>query len=143
MLSLAILNAPVRLFTVESVGRLQPPRSSWRTTCRACGARWLAREVTGSETAAFWGGIFWGFLFFRVHHIGHLQILSCQAIPAAAAAAAAVLEEARRRDPALLFAVLFVAQALVSWYLAFITAVILAGDRALPAVAGSARAGAR
>ena len=85
---------------------------------------WLAREVTGSDTAAIVGGIFWGFLFFRVHHIGHLQMLSFQAIPAAAVTLLRFWKTPGVRS-ALLFAVVFVAQALVSWYLAVIMAAIL------------------
>jgi len=124
MLSLAILNAPIRLFTANPwVGYNVLVVLAYYLSC-VWGA-WLVREVTGSETASVWGGIFWGFLFFRVHHIGHLQMLSFQAIPAAAAA---LLRFWKRPDgrSALLVAVLFVAQALVSWYLAFIMAVILA-----------------
>jgi len=124
MLSLAILNAPIRLFTANPwVGYNLLIVLAYYLSCVWAG--WLVREITGSDTAAVWGGIFWGFLFFRVHHIGHLQILSFQAIPAAAAALLRFWRNPGVRA-ALLFAVLFVAQALVSWYLAFIMAVILA-----------------
>jgi len=124
MLPLAILNVPVRWFTSNPwVGHNLLIVLAYYLSC-VWGA-WLVREVTGSEVASFWGGIFWGFLFFRVHHIGHLQMLSFQAIPAAAATLIRVWKAPSARS-ALLFAVVFVAQALVSWYLAFIMAVILA-----------------
>ncbi len=77
----------------------------------------LAGFVTGSRAAALWGGIFWGFLYFRVHHIGHLQILSFQWIPAAVLCLLRFWQRPAART-ALLFVVAFVAQALVSWYLA-------------------------
>src|SRR4051812_24224572 len=81
MLSLAILNVPIRAFTSNPwAGYNLLVVLAYYLSC-VWGA-WLAREITGSDVAAFWGGIFWGFLFFRVHHIGHLQMLSCQAIPA-------------------------------------------------------------
>ena len=124
MLSLAILNAPIRLFTANPwVGYNVLIVLAYYLSC-VWGA-WLTREITGSEVASIWGGIFWGFLFFRVHHIGHLQMLSFQAVPAAAAALLRFWKAPGVRT-ALLFSVLFVAQALVSWYLAFIMAVILA-----------------
>jgi hypothetical protein len=123
MLPLAILNVPVRLFTSNPwVGYNLLIVLAYYLSC-VCGA-WLAREVTGSDAAAIWGGIFWGFLFYRVHHIGHLQILSCQAIPAAVVALMRFWKKPGVPS-AMLFAIVFVAQALVSWYLAFIMAVIL------------------
>ena len=123
MLSLAVLNVPVRWFTSNPwVGYNLLVFLAYYLSC-VWGA-WLARELTDSDVASVWGGVFWGFLFYRVHHIGHLQILSCQAIPAVAAAS---LRFWRRptAGSALLVAILFVAQALVSWYLAFIEAVVL------------------
>ena len=123
MLSLAVLNVPVRWFTANPwVGYNLLVVLAYYLSC-VWGA-WLARELTGSDVASVWGGVFWGFLFFRVHHIGHLQILSCQAIPAVAAAA---LRFWRRptAGSAVLVAILFVAQALVSWYLAFVEAIVL------------------
>src|SRR6185436_1845908 len=85
MLPLAVLNVPVRFFTSNPwVGHNLLIVLAYYLSC-VWGA-WLVREVTGSEVAAVWGGIFWAFLFYRVHQIGHLQILSCQAIPAAVAA---------------------------------------------------------
>jgi hypothetical protein len=124
MLPLAILNVPVRFFTSNPwVGHNLLIVLAYYLSC-VWGA-WLVREMTGSEVAAIWGGIFWGFLFYRVHQIGHLQILSCQAIPAAAVTLLRFWKHPGVKS-ALLFAVVFVAQALVSWYLAFIMAVILA-----------------
>jgi hypothetical protein len=123
MLSLAVVNAPVRFFTANPwIGHNLLIFLAYYLSC-VWGA-WLARELTGSEIASVWAGVFWGFMFFRVHHIGHLQILSCQAIPAVAAASLRFWKQPTPRS-ALLVAVLFVAQALVSWYLAFIEAVIL------------------
>ena len=124
MLPLAVLNVPVRFFTSNPwVGHNLLIVLAYYLSC-VWGA-WLVREVTGSEIAAVWGGIFWAFLFYRVHQIGHLQILSCQAIPAAVAALLRFSKHPGVKS-ALLFAVVFVAQALVSWYLAFIMVVILA-----------------
>ncbi len=123
MLPLAILNVPVRWFTTNPwVGYNLLIVLAYYLSC-VWGA-WLARELTGSEAAAIWGGIFWGFLFFRVHHIGHLQMLSFQGIPAAAAALLRFWKRPAVRA-ALLFTAIFVAQALVSWYLAVIMAVVL------------------
>jgi hypothetical protein len=124
MVTLAVLNAPVRLFTDNPwVGYDLLIVAAYYLSC-VWGAA-LVREVTKSEAAAVWGGVFWAFLFFRVHHIGHLQILSYQFIPAAIVA---LLRFWRAPGPgrALLFVVAFVAQALVSWYLAVIMVVILA-----------------
>jgi hypothetical protein len=123
MVTLAILNAPVRLFSTNPwVGYDLLLVAAYYLSCVWGGA--LARELTNSDTIAVWGGIFWGFLFFRVHHVGHLQILSFQAIPAAVVA---LLRFWRAPSPrrALLFALVFTAQALVSWYLAIIMVVIL------------------
>lgn len=124
MVSLAVLNAPIRFFTTNPwVGYNLLIVLAYYLSC-VWGA-WLARELTESDVAAVWAGIFWGFLFFRVHHIGHIQILSFQAIPAVAAASLRFWRQPTTKS-ALLLAVLFVAQALVSWYLAFIEGVIVA-----------------
>jgi len=123
MLSLAVLNAPIRVFTANPwIGYNLLIVLAYYLSC-VSGA-WLARELTGSDVASVWAGVFWGFLFFRVHHIGHPQIFSYQAIPAVAAASLRFWKQPTTNS-ALLVAVLFVAQALVSWYLAFIEAVIL------------------
>src|SRR5581483_10959847 len=118
------VNAPIRLVTKNPwVGHNLLIVLAYYLSC--VWAAWFVREWMRSEVAAFWGGIFWGFLFFRVHHIGHLQMLSFQGIPGAAAA---LLRFWRRPGlgSSLRFSVLFIAQALVSWYLAVIMTVILA-----------------
>jgi hypothetical protein len=123
MLSLAVLNAPVRFFTDNPwVGYNLLLVLAYYLSC-VWGA-WLAWELTGSSIASVWAGVFWGFLFFRVHHIGHLQILSFQAIPAAAAASLRLWRQPTTKS-AVLVAVIFVAQALVSWYLASVEAICL------------------
>ena len=61
-----------------------------------------------------WGGIFWGFLFYRVHHIGHLQILSFQWMPAAVVCLLRFWQRpAVRTAPR--FVLAFTGQAPVSW----------------------------
>ncbi len=124
MVSLAILNVPVRLLTDNPwVGYNLLIVAAYYLSC--VGGEMLTREVTGSRIAAVWGGVFWGFLFYRVHHIGHLQVLSYQWIPFAVAA---LLRFWRKpgAGTALIFVLAFVAQALVSWYLAVILVVVLA-----------------
>lgn len=124
MVTLAILNTPVRLFTSNPwVGYNLLIVAAYYLSC-VWGAA-LVRAITGSAYAAFWGGIFWGFLFFRVQHIGHLNILSFQAIPLVVVCLIRLWREPRART-ALTFALVFVAQALVSWYLAVIAAVVVA-----------------
>jgi hypothetical protein len=123
-LTLAVLNVPVRAFTANPwVGYNLLLVLSYYLSAVYGGA--LARTVTGSQIAGVWGGVFFGFLFYRVHHFGHLQIISCQWIPAAILCLMKVWQRPRVRS-ALLFAMVFAAQALVSWYLAVILAVILA-----------------
>ena len=124
LVPLAILNVPVRWFTSNPwVGYNLLIVAAYYWSCLSGAA--LAKAVTGSVAAGVWGGIFWGFLFYRVHHIGHLQILSFQWIPAAVACLLRFWQRPSTRT-ALLFALAFVAQALVSWYLAVITAVVVA-----------------
>jgi len=123
MITLAVLNLPVRLFTANPwVGYNLLIVAAYYLSCVWGSA--LARRITGSEAAAVWGGLFWGFLFFRMHHIGHLQILSFQFMPAAVLAWLRLRERPGTRT-ALLFALACVAQALVSWYLAVMLAVVL------------------
>ena len=123
LVPLAILNVPVRWFTSNPwVGYNLLIVAAYYLSCVSGAA--LARFVTGSEAAAVWGGIFWGFLFYRVHHIGHLQILSCQWIPAASVTLLRFWQRPSART-ALLFVLAFVAQALVSWYLAVMTTVVV------------------
>jgi hypothetical protein len=123
MVTLAILNAPVRWFSTNPwVGYDLLVVAAYYLSC-VWGAA-LARALTASDIVAVWGGIFWAFLFFRVHHIGHLQILSFQAIPAAMVALLRFWKAPDLRR-ALLFVLVFVAQALVSWYLAVIMVAVL------------------
>jgi hypothetical protein len=88
----------------------------------ALGAYFFIHHVTGNRLAAVWGGVFWGFCFFRVHHTSHLQILSYQWL-----AFIALFTVKTQADPnaknATLLALFFVLQALTSWYLAVIAAV--------------------
>jgi hypothetical protein len=85
----------------------------------AVGAYYFIYHVTQNRLAAFWGGVFWGFCFFRVHHTSHLQILSYQWL-----AFIALFIVKTRKTPNLtnasLLALFFVLQALTSWYLAII-----------------------
>jgi hypothetical protein len=137
LVPLAILNVPVRWFTANPwVGYNLLIVAAYYLSCVAGAA--LAGAVTGSGAAAVWGGIFWGFLFYRVHHIGHLQILSFQWIPAAVACLLRFWQRPSTRT-ALWFALAFVAQALVSWYLAVITAVVIATVALLRPIAETMR----
>src|SRR5437870_5150856 len=90
----------------------------------AIGGFLLVREWTGSVRAGIWAGVFWGFLFFRVHHLSHLQILSFEWMPFCALF---LLRTAR--NPSLknwtAFTFFFLMQALVSWYLAVITGLLV------------------
>jgi len=123
MVSLAVLNVPVRWFTSNPwVGYNLLIVAAYYLSC-VWGAA-LARRITGSEAAGVWGGLFWAFLFFRVHHIAHLHILSFQAMPAAVLAWLRLRERPAVRS-ALVFALAFIAQALVSWYLAVILATVM------------------
>jgi hypothetical protein len=129
LVPLAILNVPVRWFTSNPwVGYNLLIVLAYYWSCLSGAA--LARLVTGSNAVAVWGGLFWGFLFYRVHHIGHLQILSFQWIPAAVVCLVRVWQRPAWRT-AMLFVLTFVAQALVSWYLAVVTTVVIAVVAAL------------
>jgi hypothetical protein len=90
----------------------------------AVGGFLLIREWTGSTRAGIWGGVFWAFLFFRVHHMSHLQILSFEWMPFCA-----LFLVRAEREPSLKnwggFTLFFLLQALVSWYLAIITILLL------------------
>lgn len=124
LVPLAIMNVPVRWFTSNPwVGYNLLIVAAYYLSCGSGAA--LAAAVTGSRAAAVWGGIFWGFLFYRVHHIGHLQILSFQWMPAAVACLLRFWQRPSVRT-ALLFVLAFVAQALISWYLAVMTTVTVA-----------------
>lgn len=124
LVPLAILNVPVRWFTSNPwVGYNLLIVAAYYLSC-VSGAT-LAGIVTGSRVTAVWGGIFWGFLFYRVHQVGHLQILSFQWIPAAVACLLRFWQRPSART-ALRFVLAFVAQSLVSWYLAVMTMVVVA-----------------
>lgn len=124
LVPLAVLNVPVRWFTSNPwVGYNLLIVAAYYLSCVSGAA--LAGFVTMSPAAAVWGGIFWGFLFYRVQQIGHLQILSFQWIPLAVVCLLRFWRRPAVRT-ALAFAAAFVVQALVSWYLAVMTTVIVA-----------------
>ena len=119
MFSLALINTLFRPFSTNPwVGYNLLILLSYFLSC--VGGFLLIKERTGSMGAGFWGGIFWGFLFFRVHHIGHMQILSFQWIPFAILYLIRFAQHHNVKD-GLLFSLFFLLQALVSWYLAVIT----------------------
>ena len=123
MLSLAVINAPLSFLSDSPwFGYNLLIFLAYYLSC--VGGYWFMREVTGSHQAGFWAGIFWAFLFFRIHHIGHLQVLSFQWMPFVAATLIRFL-----RSPTgartLAMSACFVAQALVSWYHAVITTILV------------------
>lgn len=123
MASLAIFNLPIRVFTESPwVGYNLIIFTSYQLS--TVGAYYFINEVTYSRLAAMWGGIFWGFLFFRVHHIGHLQILAYQWFPFIALF---LLRTCRKPSPSnsLFLAAFFILQALTSWYLAVIAGIFV------------------
>ncbi len=87
------------------------------------GAYKLISYISGSRLTGFWAGIFWGFLYFRVHHISHLQILSFQWIPYTVYFLLRYIKTGNNRS-AIGLVFFFVLQALVSWYLAVINTFI-------------------
>ncbi|MFH1965157.1 MAG: hypothetical protein ABIJ42_06395 [Acidobacteriota bacterium] len=90
----------------------------------ALGGYKLAFTLTGNRFCAFWAGLFWGFLFFRVHHISHLQILSFQWMPFCVEALISYLRTEKNRH--LFRLVIFtLLQSLVGWYLAVINGFLL------------------
>jgi|GEM_PF-2121689 len=118
MTSLAVLNAPLQVLSTS-------PWTGYNLLIllayfiSAMGGYRLAKTLTGNRWAAFWAGIFWGFLFFRAHHFSHLQILSFQWIPYCADALISFLRTDNNRHLCRL--VLFtLLQSLVGWYLAVI-----------------------
>ena len=124
LVSLAILNVPVRWFTANPwVGYNLLIIAAYYLSCVSGAA--LAETITGSRAAGIWGGIFWGFLFYRVQQIGHLQILSFQWIPAAVVCLLRFWQRPGVRT-ALWFVLAFVAQALISWYLAVMVTTVVA-----------------
>jgi hypothetical protein len=121
MFSLALINVVIRFFS-------DGPWVGYNILIflayflSAVGAYYFIYHVTQNRLAAFWGGVFWGFCFFRVHHTSHLQILSYQWL-----AFIALFNLKTQADPnaknATLLALFFILQALTSWYLAVIAAV--------------------
>jgi hypothetical protein len=124
MFSLAVINVLFRLYSTN-------PWFGYNLliflayVLSSCGAYLLISHLTRSKLASFWGGIFWGFLFFRVHHIGHIQILSFQWVPFCVLFLLQFFERPTYRA-AFLFTGFFLLQALTSWYLAVIVSVALA-----------------
>jgi hypothetical protein len=121
MTSLAVFNVIVRFFSDGPwVGYNLLIFAAYFLS--ALGAYFFIHHVTGNRLAAIWGGVFWGFCFFRVHHTSHLQILSYQWL-----AFIALFTLKTQADPnaknATLLALFFILQALTSWYLAVIAAV--------------------
>lgn len=90
----------------------------------ALGGYKLAFTLTGNRFCAFWGGLLWGFLFFRIHHISHLQILSFQWMPFCVESLISYLRTEKNRHlyRLILFTLL---QSLVGWYLAVINGFLL------------------
>ncbi len=118
MCSLALMNLPISL-VVPGVWSSYNVLIVLAYYLSCVGGYCLIRELTGSRLVAVWAGIYWGVLFFRVHHIGHLQILSFQWIPFVTLYLIRFLRSPSYRT-ALTCSCLFVMQALVSWYLAVI-----------------------
>ena len=124
MLTLAVINVPLSLLSDSPwFGYNLLIFLAYYLSC--VGGYWFMREVTGSRQAGVWAGIFWAFMFFRIHHIGHLNILSVQWMPFVACALIRFLRDPTRVRT-LVLSVCFVAQALVSWYVAVITAILVA-----------------
>ena len=124
MLTLAVINAPLSVLSESPwFGYNLLIFLAYYLSC--VGGYWFMREVTGSQPAAVWAGIFWGFLFFRIHHIGHINLLSFQGMPFVAAVLIRFLQTPTRAR-ALVFSTCFIAQALVSWYHAINTAILVA-----------------
>ena len=123
MLALALINAPLSVLSDSPwFGYNLLIFLAYYLSC--VGGYWFMREVTGSRHAGVWAGVFWAFLFFRIHHVGHLQILSYQWMPFVAAALIRFLRSPTPGRTATL-ATFVITQALVSWYLAVITAMLV------------------
>ena len=123
MFSLVLMNLPISL-VVPGVWSSYNVLIFFAYYLSCVGGYCLIRELTGSRRVAVWAGIYWGFLFFRVHHIGHLQILSFQWIPFVTLYLIRFLRIPSYRS-AFICSLLFVVQGLVSWYLAVITSLIV------------------
>ena len=123
MAGLAIFNVPVQWFTNNPwVGYNLLIFNAYFFS--AIGGYLFILHLTQNKLSAFWGGLFWAFGFFRIHHIGRIQILSYQWFPFIA-----LFLLKTRCNPSikntLLFSVFFVLQALTSWYLAVIVSVLV------------------
>lgn len=123
MTSLAVLNIPFQLID----------RNPWfgynlliflAYFISALGGYKLALTLTGNRLCAFWSGLFWGFLFFRIHHISHLQILSFQWMPFCVESLISYLKTEKTRHLSR-FTVFTLLQSLVGWYLAVINGFLL------------------
>jgi hypothetical protein len=85
----------------------------------------LARRLTHSHVAAFMGGLVYAFCFFRMHHAhGHVQLLWTWPLPLIPLALERWLQ-APTSGWALIVAGLVVIQALASWYLAVMAALLV------------------
>ena len=123
MTSLAVFNIPLQLISKNPwVGYNLLIFLAYFIS--AMGGYKLAFTLTGNRFSAFWAGLFWGFLFFRVHHISHLQILSFQWMPFCVEALISYLRTEKNKH--LIRLVLFMLlQSLVGWYLAVINGFLL------------------
>ena len=118
MTGIAIFNLPLQLITHNPwVGYNIAILCAYILS--ALGGYKLIAELTHSRLAGLWGGIFWAFCFFRVHHIGHLQILAYQWFPFIALYLLRTIKYPTYTNT-LLLALFFILQALTSWYLAVI-----------------------
>jgi hypothetical protein len=90
----------------------------------ALGGYKLALTLTGNRLCAFWSGLFWGFLFFRIHHISHLQILSFQWMPFCVESLVSYLKTEKTMHLSR-FTIFTLLQSLVGWYLAVINGFLL------------------
>lgn len=123
MAGLAIFNIPIRWFTDNPwVGYNFLIFSAYFFS--AIGGYLFILYLTKNKIVAFWAGIFWAFGFFRIHHIGHLQILSYQWFPFVALFLLKTRENPNIKNT-LLLSVFFILQALTSWYLAVIVSVLV------------------
>ena len=84
----------------------------------------LAGRLTGDRVAAFGAGLVYGFCFLRMHHAhGHLQMLWTWALPLVPLALARWAQRPSLGNAALA-AALVLMQALSSWYLAVVVALL-------------------